>query len=66
MDRLLPQRAHNGFFIKIAGPAENDVKFNLKMDSGVKFDAESDVAHQLLEKGAQRAHFGPVKSQFKP
>ena len=36
------------------------------MDSGVKFDAESDVAHQLLEKGAQRAHFGPVKSQFKP
>ena len=36
------------------------------MDYGVKFDAESDVAHQLLEKGAQRAHFGPDKSQFKP
>ena len=40
------------FPIKIAGAAGNDVKFNLKMDSGVKFDAESDVAHQLLEKGA--------------
>ena len=35
------------------------------MDSGVKFDAEFDVAHQLLEKGAQMDNFGPVKSQFK-
>ena len=29
------------------------------MDSRVEFDAESDGAHQLLKKGAQRAHFGP-------
>ena len=36
------------------------------MDYAVKCDPEFDVAHQLLEKGAQTAHFGPDKSQFKP
>ena len=43
------------FPIKIAGPAGNDVKFNLKIDSEAKIDAESDGAHHSLKKSGQRA-----------
>ena len=47
------------FFIKIAGPAENDVEFNLKMDSEAKIDAESDGAHHSLKKKVPK---GPRRS----
>ena len=52
------------FPIKIAGPAGNDVKFNLKIDSEAKIDAESDGAHHSLKKRCPKGpggHFGHLR-----